>query len=50
MHAAAEGQAQVVQALLEHNADPTLRDVDGDTARDFATRNGHAEVVRLLTL
>jgi ankyrin repeat protein len=48
MHAAAEGQAQVVQALLEHNADPTLRDVDGDTARDFAARNGHAEVVRLL--
>jgi ankyrin repeat protein len=49
MHAAAEGQAKVVQLLLQHNADPTLRDVDGDTAGDFATRNGHAEVVRLLT-
>ena len=48
MHAAAEGQLEVVQTLLQHNADTQMRDVDGDTARDFAERNGHAEVVRLL--
>jgi ankyrin repeat protein len=49
MHAAAEGQVEVVKVLLEHNADPDIRDVDGDTARDFAAQNGHAEVVRLLS-
>jgi ankyrin repeat protein len=49
MHAAAEGQASVVKILLDHAADPDLRDADGDTAKDFATQNGHAEVVRLLT-
>lgn len=49
MHAAAEGQVQVVKILLEHNADPAIRDVDGDTARDFAARNGHTEVAQLLT-
>lgn len=49
MHAAAEGQVKVVQVLLKYKADPELRDVDGDTARDFASRNGHTEVVQLLT-
>ena len=48
MHAAAEGQVKVVQILLRYKADPAIRDVDG-TARDFATRNGHSEVVKLLT-
>jgi hypothetical protein len=48
MFAAAEGQVEVVQVLLKHKADPNLRDIDGDTAQDFASRNGHAEVVRLL--
>ncbi|WP_168205176.1 ankyrin repeat domain-containing protein [Bythopirellula goksoeyrii] len=49
MHAAAEGQLKVVQILLKHQADPTIRDVDGDTALDFATQNGHTDVVNLLT-
>ncbi|TWU08987.1 Ankyrin repeats (3 copies) [Symmachiella macrocystis] len=48
MHAAAEGQIKVVQVLLKHKADPAIRDTDGDTARDFAKKNGHAEVVQLL--
>ncbi|MGB3127876.1 MAG: ankyrin repeat domain-containing protein, partial [Pseudomonas sp.] len=48
MHAAAEGQVKVVQVLLNYKADGTVRDADGDTARDFAAKNGHAEVVRLL--
>jgi ankyrin repeat protein len=49
MHAAAEGQLEVVTILLQHNADSTVTDVDGDTASDFATRNGHTEIVQLLT-
>ncbi len=49
MHAAAEGQVEVVHVLLKHKANTAVRDVDGDTAQDFATRNGHSEVVKLLT-
>ncbi len=49
MYAAAEGQVEVVEVLLKHQADPGLRDVDGDTARDFASQNGHSAVVQLLT-
>jgi ankyrin repeat protein len=50
MFAAAEGQLEVVQTLLDHRADVTLRDVDGDTALDFASQNGHSDVARLLSL
>lgn len=49
MHAAAEGQLKVVQILLKHRADPAIQDVDGDTAFDFATRNGHTEIVKELS-
>ena len=45
MFAAAEGQLGVVEVLLEHNADISLRDVDGDTALGFATQNGHRAIV-----
>ncbi len=48
MHAAAEGQAKVVEVLLKHNADPSIKDNDGDTAKDFASRNGHRDVIRQL--
>ena len=48
MHAAAEGQLEVVKILLEAGADPSLKDVDGDTAESFATQNGHNEVAGLL--
>lgn len=48
MFAAGEGLAEVVQVLLEHGADRMLKDVDGDTALDFARKNGHTLVVRLL--
>jgi ankyrin repeat protein len=48
MHAAAEGHADVVKVLLKYDADPALLDTDGDSARDFATRNRHADVVQLL--
>lgn len=49
MFAAAEGQLEVVDALLKRGADTTLTDVDGDTARDFATQNGHQAVVERLS-
>ena len=48
MTAAAEGQLEVVTLLLERGADPTLKDVDGDTALSFARQGGHAVVVELL--
>jgi len=49
MHAAAEGHLEVVRILLNHGADATIRDVDEDTALDFASRNGHSDVVLLLS-
>jgi len=48
MFAAAEGQREVVQALLKAGANPSLRDIDGDTAANFARNNHHADVVKLL--
>lgn len=48
MTAAAEGQLEVVQLLLERGADHTLEDVDGDTALGFAKERGHTGVVELL--
>lgn len=49
MHAAAEGQLEVVKILLQHNADRNRRDIDGDTAQRFAEKNGHTEVVQTLS-
>ena len=40
MTAAAEGQLEVVRLLLEHGANPGLKDKDGDTAESFAQREG----------
>jgi ankyrin repeat protein len=48
MYAAAEGHVDVVRELLKRGADKTLRDVDGDTAQEFAHQNGHREIVELL--
>ena len=48
MTAAAEGQIEVVRLLLERGADPSLEDVDGDTALSFAQQAGHTAVVELL--
>jgi len=48
MHAAAEGNLDVVKILLEWKADPTLKDVDGDNAASFARQNGHLEVANYL--
>jgi len=48
MFAAAEGQLEVVESLLRAGANPDLRDVDSETALDFATSNGHEKVANLL--
>ena len=48
MTAAAEGQVEVVRHLLDHDADRSLEDEDGDTALTFARQNGHTEVIALL--
>jgi ankyrin repeat protein len=39
---------EVVKVLLKYHADPAVRDTDGDTARDSATRNRNVDVVQLL--
>lgn len=48
MFAASEGNDDVVRMLLQHGADPRARDVDGETAADFAASNGHAATAELL--
>jgi len=48
MTAAAEGQIEVVRLLLARGADPAIKDVDGDTALNFARQNGHTAVAQLL--
>jgi ankyrin repeat protein len=48
MHAAAEGNLNVVKVLIRHGADRALKDVDGDDAASFAAQAGHMEVVAYL--
>lgn len=48
MFAAAEGQTEVIKVLLSHGANIKITDKDGDTALDFAKKNGHQEAVQAL--
>jgi ankyrin repeat protein len=48
MIAAANGRVEVVELLLSHAADVTLRNADGETALSLARRHGYGEVERLL--
>jgi ankyrin repeat protein len=48
MFAAAEGQFDVIRVLLAHGADIKITDKDGDTALDFAVKNGHQEAAKIL--
>ena len=48
MFAAAEGQAEVIEVLLSHGANTKITDKDGDTALDFAEKNGHQEAAKIL--
>lgn len=46
MYAAAEGHIDIVEALLKADADPASKDVDGETALDFARNAGHLAAVK----
>ena len=46
--AARHGHLAVLRLLLEHGADPALRDPAGRTAADHATDAGHADLARRL--
>ena len=48
MHAAAEGNLDVVKLLMKYEADPSLTDVDGDDAESFARQAGHIQVADYL--
>src|SRR6266446_1904508 len=48
MEAALNGQAEMVDLLLEHGADLTMRDEKGHTAGDYARQNGHAALANHL--
>lgn len=48
MAAAGAGQQDAVALLLEHGADPALRDAAGRTAADHATEAGHGDLARRL--
>ncbi len=44
MYAATEGLSPVVDILLEHGADPSMVDVDNDTAGNFAQSSGFTDL------
>ena len=46
--AAAAGNESVVRLLLDHGADKSLAEIDGDTALDRARQNGNDSVIPLL--
>ena len=48
MFAAAEGQTKIVKLLLGYQADWTMTDVDGETARDFADNKRHTKTVEVI--
>ncbi|QXD30543.1 ankyrin repeat domain-containing protein [Candidatus Pelagisphaera phototrophica] len=48
MFAAAEGHSDVVQYLLDNNADPNAADVDGETAAMFAQSRGFPELAAMI--
>lgn len=48
MEAAYNGQVDMVEILLQHGADPRLRDEEGRTAADHARAQGHASLAERL--
>lgn len=47
--AAQNGHKEIVEYLLDHGADKTLTDADGDTALTVAQKMGHTEIIKLLS-
>ncbi|KAM3207144.1 hypothetical protein ACQJBY_062388 [Aegilops geniculata] len=48
VYAALAGKVQVMRYLLDHGADPAVRDDNGSTPLHYAAEEGHHEAVRLL--
>lgn len=48
MMAAAEGQLEVIKALVAYGADIEITDVDGESSLDFANSKGHTAVAEYL--
>lgn len=48
MFAAAEGQTEVFKTLMEAGADISIKDKDGETARDFASKNSNSLILQLI--
>jgi ankyrin repeat protein len=48
MTAAELGETAVVEVLLKHKADKSIKDGDGDTAQSHAMSNQKVEIVELL--
>ena len=49
LHLAAQnGHTEIVQLLLQNNADPNIQDNNGDTPLHFSSENDHTETVQLL--
>jgi len=50
LHLAADrGNINVVELLLKHGADPTIKDGDGLSAAEIAQVAGHAEITKLVS-
>lgn len=45
MTACIEGHHDIVQLLLEHEADPEMADKDGKSAEDLAKENNNVQLV-----
>jgi ankyrin repeat protein len=48
MAAALRGREAVVELLLQHGANPTLKNKAGATAVDFAAERGHFQIAEML--
>ncbi len=48
MTAAALGQPEIVQVLLDNGADKTIRDEDNELAVDHARNAGHEDIIKIL--
>ncbi|KAL2758679.1 hypothetical protein ACRALDRAFT_2058014 [Sodiomyces alcalophilus JCM 7366] len=46
--AATQGNLEAVRLLLDHGADPTIKDNKGRTALEYAVKAGHSDVVKVL--
>jgi ankyrin repeat protein len=50
LHTAAQlGDADLIELLLSHGADPRAKSDDGKTPADLAAAQGHAEIVKRLS-